>query len=293
MSRNHPIVAITGSSGAGSTAVSRAFDRIFWREKIRAVYVQGNSFHRFERSRMAALCLNADAADIHLSHFGPEGNMLDKLESLFHSYSANGSGRRRFYLHSWADSEEWNQKPGTFTPWEDIEPGSSDLLLYRGLHGGAVAGDIDLAQYVDLLIGVVPAVNLEWIQKMQRDTSERDYSREEVKRSILRRMHDYVNYITPQFSRTHINFQRIPTVDTSDPFAPNIVPSADESFVVINFNKGLSTDFRRLLEMIPDAQMSRPKTMIIPGGKLSFAMETILTPLVHGLMQGKCLEDIV
>ena len=291
MSRSHPIIAITGSSGAGSTAVSRAFDRIFWREKIKAVFIQGNSFHRFERSRMTEECIKADTSRIHFSHFGPRCNMLDKLESLFHNYSANGSGRRRFYLHSWADAEQWNQEPGTFTPWENIEPGSSDLLLYRGLHGGAVAGNTDLAQYVDLLIGVVPAVNLEWIHKMHRDTSERGYSREEVKQSILRRMHDYVHYITPQFSRTHINFQRVPTVDTSNPFAENMVPSADESFVVINFNNGLTTDFPRLMDMIPGAQMSRPKTMIIPGGKLSFAMETILAPLVHGLMEGKRLGD--
>lgn len=291
MSRSHPIIAITGSSGAGSADVSRAFDRIFRREQIKAVYIQGSSFHRFERSRMAEECFRGDSDKAHFSHFGPECNMLDKLESLFHNYSANGSGRRRFYLHSWADAEKWNQPPGTFTPWEDIEPGASDLLLYSGLHGGAVAGDIDLAQYVDLLIGVVPIVNLEWIHKMHRDTSERGYSREEVKRSILRRMHDYVHYITPQFSRTHINFQRVPTVDTSDPFAPNIIPSEDESFVVINFNKGLTTNFLRLLDMIPNAQMSRPKTLIIPGGKLSFAMETILAPLVHGLMEGKRVGD--
>ena len=292
MSTRHPIIAVTGSSGAGTTAVTRAFDHIFWREKINPLFIQGNSFHRFERRQMAAECLKADAAGIHFSHFGPNCNMLEKLESLFHNYSGNGGGRRRFYLHSWEDAKKWNQPPGTFTPWVDIEPGSSDLMLYKGLHGGAVVGDIDLAQYVDLLIGVVPAVNLEWIQKMHRDTSERGYSKEEVKQSILRRMHDYVHYITPQFSRTHINFQRVPTVDTSDPFASNIIPARDESFVVINFNNGFTTDFPRLLSLIPGARMSRPKTVIIPGGKLTHAMEIILLPLVHKLMEEKRQAEV-
>jgi len=287
MSKSHPIIAITGSSGSGGDEVRRAFDRIFRRENISAQFIQGNSFHRFERLEMMEECLKADSLGHHFSHFGPHCNMLDRLESLFHNYAANGSGRRRFYLHSWADAKKWDQVPGTFTPWEDIKPSSSDLLLYQGLHGGAVDGDVDIGQYVDLLIGAVPAVNLEWIRKIHRDTNERGYSREDVKHSILRRMHDYVHYITPQFSRTHINFQRIPTVDTSDPFAPNVVPSNDESFVVIHFRRGLDTDFPRLLSLIPEAQMTRPRTMIIPGGKLSLAMETILQPLVHRLMEGK------
>ena len=34
MSRKHPIVAITGSSGAGTTNVKTAFEQIFQREGI-------------------------------------------------------------------------------------------------------------------------------------------------------------------------------------------------------------------------------------------------------------------
>ena len=34
--------------------------------------------------------------------------------------------------------------------------------------------------------------------------------------TILRRMPDYVNYIVPQFAHTHVNFQRVPMVDTSN-----------------------------------------------------------------------------
>ena len=70
--------------------------------------------------------------------------------------------------------------------------------------------EVDIAQHADLLIGVVPVINLEWIQKIHRDQATRGYSTEAVTDTILRRMHDYVNYICPQFSRTHINFQRVP-----------------------------------------------------------------------------------
>lgn len=71
--------------------------------------------------------------------------------------------------------------------------------------------------------------------KLVRDTGERGHSREAVMDSVVRSMDDYINYITPQFSRTHINFQRVPTVDTSNPFAAKAIPSLDESFVVIHF----------------------------------------------------------
>jgi phosphoribulokinase len=92
-----------------------------------------------------------------------------------------------------------------------------------------------MAQYGDLKIGVVPSVNLEWIQKISRDNAERGYSAEDTVDTILRRMPDYINYITPQFSQTDINFQRIATVDTSNPFITRDIPTPDESLVVIRF----------------------------------------------------------
>ena len=96
----------------------------------------------------------------------------------------------------------------------DIAPGT-DLLFYEGLHGAVVTPEVNVARHVDLLIGVVPIINLEWIQKLHRDKKARGYSHEAVVDTILRRIPDYVNYICPQFSETHVNFQRVPTVDTS------------------------------------------------------------------------------
>jgi phosphoribulokinase len=286
MSIGHPIVAVTGSSGAGTSTVKSAFEHICRREHVDAVIVEGGSFHRFDRYEMPGEIEKARAAGHNLSHFGPEGNFFDNLEDLFKTYSETGTGARRHYLRSFEEARAWRQEPGTFTPWEPI-PSGSDLLLYEGLHGGVVAGEIDIGKYVDLLIGVVPIVNLEWIQKIHRDTSERGYSAEAVTDTILRRMHDYVHYIVPQFSRTHINFQRVATVDTSNPFIARDIPTADESFVVIRVRDPQRFDFPYLLNMIHNAFMSRPNTIVIPAGKMRFAMELMLMPLIHELMERK------
>ncbi len=286
MSIKHPTIAVTGSSGAGTTTVKNAFEHIFRREGINPIVVEGDSFHRYNRVEMKEAIAKASKEGRVLSHFGPEGNEFDKIEELFRVYSETGGGQTRKYLHSEEEAAPYGQKPGEFTPWEPI-PEGSDLLFYEGLHGGVVAGDVDVARYVDLLIGVVPIVNLEWIQKIHRDTAQRGYSAEAVTDTILRRMYDYVHYITPQFSRTHINFQRVPTVDTSNPFIARDIPTPDESFVVIRFRDPKTVDFPYLLNMIHNSFMSRPNTIVVPAAKMGFAMELILTPIIHEMIEKK------
>ncbi len=286
MSIKNPVIAVTGSSGAGTTTVKNAFEHIFRREGISPIVVEGDSFHRYDRAQMKEAIKKVNEEGRTLSHFGPEGNEFAKLSELFREYGNSGSGQTRKYLHSIEEGEPYNQAPGTFTPWEVIPPGS-DLLFYEGLHGGVVSGEVDIAQYVDLLIGVVPIVNLEWIQKIHRDTAQRGYSAEAVTDTILRRMYDYVHYVAPQFSRTHINFQRVPTVDTSNPFIARDIPTPDESFVVIRFQDPSGVDFPYYLNLIQGSFMSRPNTLVVPGGKMGFAMELILTPLIHDLMENR------
>ncbi len=285
MSKKHPVIAVTGSSGAGTTTVKVAFEHIFRREGINPVVVEGDSFHRFNRAEMKTAIEEFAQKGKTLSHFGPESNIFDKLEELFKNYGESGEGEKRYYLHSEEEAAPYNQKPGEFTPWEKIASGS-DLLFYEGLHGGVVTDEVNVAQYVDLLIGVVPIVNLEWIQKIHRDCAQRGYSAEAVTDTILRRMYDYVHYITPQFSRTDINFQRVPTVDTSNPFIARDIPTPDESFVVIRFRnpKKIGVDFPYLLSMIHDSFMSRPNTIVVPGGKMGFAMELILSPIIEKMI---------
>ena len=288
MSHKHPIVAVTGSSGAGTSTVKHAFEAIFIRENITPVIIEGDSFHRYDRAAMKEAMIQADTeGNDNFSHFGPEANVFDKLEALFKTYGETGGGQKRLYLHSDEEAEPYEGlNPGEFTPWEDIQPGS-DLMFYEGLHGGVATDEVDVAAQVDLLVGVVPSVNLEWIQKIHRDNAERGYTEEVIVETILRRMHDYVYYITPQFSRTDINFQRIATVDTSNPFIARDIPTPDESFIVIRFKdpKKFNTDFPYLLSMIPNSFMSRRNTIVVPGGKMGMAMELILTPIIHDMIE--------
>lgn len=286
MSKRHPIIAVTGSSGAGTTTVKNAFEHIFRREGIKSIVIEGDSFHRYDRQAMRQAVEAARLEGRTISHFGPEGNIFDKLEELFRNYAENGAGQSRKYLHDEIEAAPYNQAPGTFTPWEPLEPGS-DLLFYEGLHGGVIADGVDVAQWVDILVGVVPIVNLEWIQKIHRDTKHRGYSAEAVTDTILRRMPDYVKFITPQFSRTDINFQRVSIVDTSNPFIARDIPTPDESFVVIRFRYPKKHDFPYYITMIQGSWMSRPNTLVVPGSKMGMAMEVILTPLIHDLMEQK------
>ena len=166
------------------------------------------------------------------------------------------------------------------------------MLLYEGLHGAIVTDECDVAQFADLLIGVAPIVNLEWIQKIHRDTWHRGYDESDVTQTILRRMEDYVKHITPQFSRTDINFQRVPTVDTSNPFIARDVPTPDESFVVIRFRDPtkFEVDFPYLLAMIDKSFISRRNTIVVPGGKMLLAMELILMPILKQMVDESRIE---
>jgi len=292
MSAKHPIIAVTGSSGAGTTTVKNAFEHIFFREQINPLVVEGDSFHRYDRASMKEAIAEFTQQGKQLSHFGPDANHFDLLEETFKTYGKTGGCKRRYYLHSDEEAAEHNARlktdlnPGEFTPWEEIKD-ETDLLFYEGLHGGVVDGDVDVAKHVDLLVGVVPIVNLEWIQKIHRDNAQRGYSAEAIVDTILRRMDDYVHFITPQFSRTHVNFQRVPTVDTSNPFIARDIPTPDESFVVIRFQDPTGIDFPYLLNMISDSFMSRRNTIVVPGGKMGFAMELILNPLIHEMINNK------
>jgi phosphoribulokinase len=287
MSEQFPIIAITGSSGAGTSTVTRTFSNIFRREGVKAAIIEGDSFHRFNRAEMKVKQAEAEkSGNNHFSHFGEENNLFLEIENLFKSYSKTGTGKARKYLHNVDEAAPYSQEPGTFTSWEELEPGT-DMLFYEGLHGAVITPEHNIAQYPDLRVGVVPVINLEWIQKLWRDKHQRGYSTEAVTDTILRRMPDYVNYIVPQFAHTHVNFQRVPMVDTSNPFISRDIPTADESMVVIRFANPKNIDFQYLLSMIHDSFMSRANTIVVPGGKMEIAMQLIFTPFVWRLMDIK------
>lgn len=290
MSRKHPIVSVAGSSGAGTTSVMRTFQQIFRREGINVAYVEGDSFHRFDRQEMKKAIAEAHARGDHtFSHFGPEANLFEELEDLFRTYGETGAGRFRKYLHDEEEAAPYEQEPGTFTAWEELSS-DTDMLFYEGLHGAIVTDTVDVARHADLRIGVVPVINLEWIQKLHRDRVVRGYTSEAVTDTILRRMPDYVNYICPQFSNTDVNFQRVPVVDTSNPFVARTIPTADESMLIIRFRDPHGIDFPYLLAMLHDSFMSRPNTIVCPGGKMDLAMQLIFTPMIMRLMDRRNAE---
>jgi len=286
MSVSHPIIAVTGSSGAGTSNVKHAFEDIFRRTNVKPAVIEGDSFHRYNREEMLAAVAQAEAEGRAMTHFGPEANCLDRLERLFQTYSETGRGEKRYYIHDETEAVKFNQPPGTFTEWEELD-NDSDLLFYEGLHGGMVTDEVNIAQYTDLLIGVVPVINIEWIQKIKRDCSNRGYSQDAVVDIILKRMPDYIHHITPQFSRTHINFQRVPLIDTSNPFVMREIPTPDESLCVIRFKDPKMADFPYYLSMLKDSFMSRPNNIVVPGTKMGLAIEIILMPFVEEMMQKK------
>ena len=297
MSKKHPVVVVTGSSGAGTSTVKKALESIFYRQKIRAALIEGDSFHRYDRATMREQMDQAHRDGVYFSHFGEAANQFELLEQLFRTYGETGAGQKRFYLHNDEEAQQHSERlgatlhSGQFSPWEDTGS-DTDLLFYEGLHGLVKNDDVDMTRYVDLKVGVVPVVNLEWIQKIHRDTSQRGYAETDVTQTILRRMEDYVNHITPQFSRTDINFQRVPTVDTSNPFIARDIPTADESFVVIRFRDPakFEIDFPFLLAMIKDSFLSRRNTIVVPGGKMLLAMELILMPVLKGMIESSRTE---
>ncbi len=288
MSKQHPIVAVTGSSGSGTSSVKHAFEIIFRHEGITPAFVEGDSYHKYNRQEMDDAVKAAELEGKNITHFGPEGNLFDELESLFQGYSQNGMGQRRYYIHDDTEAVLRGSSPGMLTEWEDL-PKNTDLLFYEGLHGAVITDNVNVHQYVDLMIGVTPIINLEWMQKIQRDKEYRGYSPEDATELILSRMHDYTHYITPQFSRTDINFQRVPTVDTSNPFAARKVPTNDESFVVIHIRhqEKIKVDFQDLLKMLDGSFMTTPNTIVVPAGKMIFAMQLITDPLIQDLMKNK------
>ena len=284
MSIKHPIISVTGSSGAGTSTVKKTFDQIFRREGISSVSIEGDAFHRYNRADMRAELERRQAEGDHtFSHFSYDANELGELERVFREYSQTGKGRTRTYVHDAEESEKTGVPPGEFTAWAPF-PDDSDLLFYEGLHGSVVNDEVNLAALADLKIGVVPVINLEWIQKIHRDRESRGYSTEAVTETILRRMQDYVHCICPQFSETDINFQRVPVVDTSNPFIARWIPTPDESLVVIRFKNPRGIDFPYLMSMIHDSWMTRANSLVIPGGKMDLAMQLIFTPMVNRLV---------
>lgn len=309
MSELHPIIAVTGVAGAGLSTVRHAFKDLFLRLDAHPAIVHGDGFRRYTDRQFEALVREARDSDRRVSWFGPDCNHFPELETFFRTYGETGGGVLREYAHNATHATRLGVAPGEFTDWRPLADGG-DLLFYEGQHGGVVANTwtrrqvdarhfppeidrrvgrpgIDVAQHVDLLIGIVPAINLEWIQKIHRDCAKGYCTPDDSLETILRRMDDYIHYIVPQFGLTDINIQRMPLVDTSNPFIAREVPSPDESVLVIHFRDRKRHDFPDMLRRLPGSFMSRPSTVVVPGGELRLALNVICGPLVEDMLERK------
>ena len=304
MSVQHPIVSVTGSSGAGTSFVKRAVETIFKRENLKVAIIEGDSFHKYSRIEMRAkVSESKENGGSVLTHFAEAANEFNKLEDLFASYKETATGKKRYYIHSDEEADEHNARlgtnllPGEFTPWEEIEE-DTDIMFYEGLHGmvkrmdhGPKEGMHDVSQHVDLGVGVAPVVNIEWMQKIYRDTSERPYSVSQVRDTIMERMDDYMETIVPQFHRTHVNFQRIPLVDTSDPFSTQtenapMGPAPEDSLIITHVRHD-EVDLSTIVGQIEGAWLQNDHTMICSGTQMVTAMDIIMTPIIQKLIAKK------
>jgi phosphoribulokinase len=294
MSKQNPVISVTGSSGAGTSFVKKAFEKIFDAKNINACIIEGDSFHKYERPEMKAEIAKSLAnGERVLTHFSDKANHFDKLGELFDSYGKDGTGKKRYYIHSDEEAVEHNARlgtnlePGQFTPWEDIESGT-DIMFYEGLHGGVA----EVADKVDLLVGVVPSINIEWIQKIYRDTTERPYSPADVHKAILDRMPDYAEFITPQFDRTHINFHRVPLIDTANPFDTNTakpVPAPEDSLVVTTVRID-GVDLEGIKNQLPTDAMAflqNENTLVYKGNYMVDVLDLMLSPIIENLVKNK------
>lgn len=305
MSEQHPVIAVTGASGAGTTAVQQAFKEIFFRQKINAAFLQGSGFLRYSEIESEKYISQSLADGRHISCYGPELNDFTRLQNCFSHYSETGCCDMRFKVTE-GNQHLYTAPVGEFTEWQE-GPLNADCLFYEGMHGGVVAetwtrrksdnsddvlndrrstkiDGVNVAQYVDLLIGVVPAINLEWIQRIHHDQITHKQSAEQVTVSILEQLQDYIYFIVPQFSITDINFQRMPVVDTSNPFDLQAVPTEKESIVVISFKEPSKYDIENYLQRIDGAFVSGRQSLVIPGGQMKHALDIICAPLIENLV---------
>ena len=203
-------------------------------------------------------------------------------------------GKRRYYLHSEEEADHHNGRLGTKLGPASSRHGRTSRAAPTCCSTKACMAWSSPSQATSpgtwiSGVAVVPIVNLEWIQKIHRDSAERGYSAEAIVDTILRRMPDYINHITPQFSRTDINFQRVLHGRHLEPFIARDIPTPDESFVVIRFKdpKKLEVSFSELLAMLQGSFMSRRNSIVVPGGKMGFAMEIILAPIIERMMYSR------
>ncbi len=170
MSVRHPIIAVTGSSGAGTTTVMKTFDHIFRREQHQGPGDRGRFVSRLQPGR-----------DARARARGGHGQGSDHqpfrtgVEPVGRARRHDGSLRRHrrrqgapLHPRRRGSASSSSGEPGTFTTGSRCRR-TATCSSTKGCMAATRTARWMSREKVDLLVGVVPIINLEWIQKLHRD----------------------------------------------------------------------------------------------------------------------------
>ena len=167
MSAKHPVIAVTGFSGAGTTTTGVAFRKIFQQLNIRAAELEAtaSTLHPAGNGRGDP---QGARSGRDISYFGP-----GPTTSACCSRALSSTAKRH---RPFAQVPAHLRRSGAYNPGAGhLHPvgataGADRRAVLRGAARRCGREHHDVASHVDLLVGVVPIVNLEWIQKLIRDT---------------------------------------------------------------------------------------------------------------------------
>ena len=105
--------------------------------------------------------------------FRPEANLFAELEAMFRRLWRDAApASTRHYVHDDAEAEVYGAPPGTFTRVGGRSAEAPTCCSTRACMARVVTEQVNVARHADLKIGVVPVINLEWIQKIHRDKAD-------------------------------------------------------------------------------------------------------------------------
>jgi len=166
------ILGIVGDSAAGKTTLTAGLSQILGPDKVVAMCT--DDYHRYSRR---------ERQENGISALDPKGNYIDILEQHIHALRRGEAILKPVYNHD----------GGTLDAPEYIEP--KEYVILEGLLGYSTRA---LRDCYDVKVYLEPQEDLRVKWKIQRDTSKRRYTVEQVKETLVRRMDKSINFIQPQ-----------------------------------------------------------------------------------------------
>jgi uridine kinase len=173
-------IAIAGDSGVGKDTLTNNLSDIFGPLATSIIY--GDNYHKFERDSLKWKTY---------THLNPEANEIKLLIADVHKSIKREPIWRRSYDHS----------TGRFTNPTQTKP--TDFLILNGLHSLSLGKS---QQLIDLNIFLSMSEKLRIKLKHQRDSQNRNVSKEYIANQILTRSEDAKKFIDDQAKKADIIF---------------------------------------------------------------------------------------